>query len=209
MGKKNAIFWNSPIMNDFFMKLHEFFNNKTLKIKNEGLNKIIQRYNFYNISDLINQQIYDNFKQSKSAIIHQIFNNNVNGEDSFFIICFKNTIISINQTSVKLLQNLFSSNDSLTVHFISDSCSTFSKMLKIKNLISFANSSFEEEIETFSKEIELKTELNSAEFEMWNIISSCISGYLIRESYEKTDKNRLLSFQNFYINKKNVFMSKY
>lgn len=96
-------------------------------------------------------------------------------------------------------KNLFSSNDNITVYFKSDSNSTFTEMLKIKNLISNLDSNLEEEIYNFSQKIEIETQFNSTEFKLWRIIRTCLSKYLIIESHEKTVKNRLLSFQNFCI----------
>ena len=89
---------------------------------NKRLNEVIKNYQLFYVQENLEfdqkEIIFQNFKDSKIAIINQVKETTSNDENKFLIICFKNSIIMINQASLIFLLDLFNSNLELTIYFL-------------------------------------------------------------------------------------------
>lgn len=106
-------------MLDNYLKFSRLLKENIIEIRNKRLGKVIRTYNFYDACQIIdlnkNPTIYQNFRESKVAIINQCKEQNSNES---FILCFKQTIIFFNQSTFTFLGNLFSSNSDLSFYLI-------------------------------------------------------------------------------------------
>lgn len=100
-----------------------------------------------------NQQTFKDFKDTKVTVINQ--------KNNYFIICFKKTVVLIQQTSINILHQLFSYNPILENN--------------INGLVSTIRKSGCNIIDQIKKP---------------ESILKCISMYLILKSYENTKKKK-------------------
>ncbi|KAK8883485.1 hypothetical protein M9Y10_042577 [Tritrichomonas musculus] len=167
--------------------------NKNIKIKNQKLNSIFSGYSFIHLSVEFdfnkNQSVINNFNESKLAIIHQFTKENIN----VYVICFKKTLMIFDDNSISLLQTFLSENSNLTVYFLFRQIPEYFNIIKNQKII---DNIFIQEISNFDKKFVFNKRLNDKMEEIWKTVRSCISGYLIKESYTKLNKNRLIDFNN-------------
>lgn len=132
-------------------------------------------------------KILENFKKSKIILISQYNEAKFN----YYAISFSETIIIIKKSLLNQLKNLFSSHTNLNICFSSKSIA-----LNLKNYIdisyneSYYDDFFIEEIDSLKDHIAIKNSSDS-DFQINTEIKSCISGYLIKESYAQTYENEL------------------
>lgn len=112
----------------------------------------------------------------------------------YFIICFKETIILILQSSVALLQSLFSFNPDIKITFLSSAKESFDQQVRINYIESDKNNYFDEEISNLKRPFLIIQRLNSEIKEIFEIVINCISGYLIKQGYEKLNQDRFINF---------------
>ena len=185
----------------------QFLQNKPIRLDNKKLEYTISNYSFYLItqkSDLVNnQQLIVNFKNSKIIIIDYYRKCNQQNKDFFFIVGFENTILIIFQTPLSLLDPLFSVHSELKICFLfcTKNNNDFNINVKFKEIK--INTNFKEEILNFNQNLFIY--LNGLKFdEIWKVIRSCISGYLIKKSYEKANQNRIKDLNSrIFIKQKN------
>lgn len=166
------------------------FNEKTLKLKYKNMNSVIQEYtiNIFTQNNCLNINYNQNFEESMEIMINSC---NINS-NPHFIIGFKQTIIVIDQSSLSLLQKLFSISTNKHLYFLSDIKSIFDKFISVDYQYFFSDSKFDEEISSFNDHLIISQPKIATEIkEILTFIQSCISGYLIKQSYSKLNKNRL------------------
>lgn len=168
-----------------------FFNEKSIVLARKEMNSAIKDYSIHILSKNndfhISQEIFQNFKESKDIIVNAYCSN----QETSYIIGFKKTIIIIDQLSLSVLHNLFSTASDLNIHFLKNEKNTFDKHIKIDYQYSLCDNIFDEEIDSFNSKLMIyKPKLSYNIKEFLSFISSCISGYLIKQSYSKLNKNR-------------------
>lgn len=182
-----------------FMRFVDYLNENNFKIGNQKLDRIVKSFTFVHISQEINigtdEKIFSNFKESNVAIVNQ-FSENTN--TLLFIICFKQTIIIIEQTKIHLLDTLISFNPNLNFYFLNNSDKNFVQSDKLK--IKQQNKTINYQIYSFNKNFQFRQIMRAPMNQIWKVIQHCIAAYMIIESYEKLSKNRLDKFTNFYQN---------
>ena len=99
-------------MNNFdFDTLHDLFHNQKMKTNNNLIDSVIQKFHFY----MINQKyIFDdeiNNKENLSNIIA------VDQCDNYFMICFDDTFILIEDSCKNLLIPFFNKNKKSLIYF--------------------------------------------------------------------------------------------
>ncbi|KAK8880701.1 hypothetical protein M9Y10_003387 [Tritrichomonas musculus] len=174
---------------------------RMIKIKNKKLNEIIQNYIFFHVFEKINldqyPKILSNIRESKTIIINQ--NNKLNQKASanYFFIGFQKTVLLIQQSSLHLLDPLFSNACDLNIIFLSDTKELFNLNSHIRYNETQIYSSFYNDIEIFNKQLKIITNKKSFTKKIWKYIKPCISGYLLYQAYSKSNKNRLdILFKN-------------
>ena len=184
-------------------EFHCIFTKQKIKVINKHIDKVISEYSFLYISsdhgDNFKEKIVQNMIDSKVIIINQFENKIGDGKNKYFIIGFKRTIIVIKQMSITFISDLFSNNSNLIICFLSNAKQIFDQYYKIKyNLLEY-DSIFGNDIFNFNMRVEiinlLHTPITRQFLQIWKSILSCISGYLIKQSYSKLNHNR---FQDFY-----------
>ena len=160
-----------------------------IKSSNQRLEKVLQNFYFYLVGEIYdekeNQLIIQNIKESKLVIINQFLNDST--KDLFFIIGFKNTILFAQDSSLQLIRLLFTNNAQIKFYFIRNTKDIYDKNNSItKDQIFQYTEQFEKEIDTFGKCFQINHAHRDQIYQMRNTIKSCISGYLIGESYFKS-----------------------
>lgn len=179
-----------------FLELHKSISEQNTKLSKKGLKDIAESYSFIYISEngSINEEnkniIYQNIKRSPIIIFDQ--NNKLNEATNkkCFIIGFEQTLIILAKSSNSecFLNKLLFSNLNIPVCFLSNSKSIFDEPNEIKNREILVDSIFLEEIESLHQSFKI---IRNSIFE---IISPCISGYLIKKSYLVKSKYRIEKF---------------
>lgn len=176
------------------LKSPKIFDTKAIKINHEHLDSVIHKYTFLHVkmqSDVDNNKIiYQNISSSNVVIINRY--EEKDPDIIYFIIGFKNTIIIIEESQFLILQPLFSTKKCLKICFLPR---IFDLNLQTKYEIIKSNEShFNQELQSFNYQLLLHRSCSLELKNIWKIIQPCISGYLIKEGYEKTRKNRLEKF---------------
>ncbi|KAK8883568.1 hypothetical protein M9Y10_042662 [Tritrichomonas musculus] len=178
----------------------ERLNSNTIRIPNSILDRIIRSYTFLEISEKIsfenNQDIYHKLSESKIIIINHLKEMNPIIDDRYLFIGFKQTVIIIDQTKLSFLSNLFSSKQNLIICFLSDSKDIFNHSLKVRYTESGCSSKFITEIFNFNKKFSFQQLTKSTLKKIWELMQPCISGYLIKQSYNAIGFDRIHNFFN-------------
>ena len=168
--------------------------------------KILKNYDFLSPSQTFNYQnypsIFKKFNESKLIIInhHEEINNDL--KTFYFIICFENTILIIDKSSSSFIHRLFSSKTNLNILFLTVEKDIFDQYIKIQYNEIELSEYLKKEIISFNKYIDFSKKEKKKFKNLWDNIQSCISGYLINQSYQKLTQNRI---QTFFANEKKFF----
>ena len=153
-------FGNKQISMINILQINALLKNKTSIMSNDGLNKVVQNYTFYYFDTKLdfneNDNIYQKIKESKVLIIGLCAEKKSNFNHFYFIIGFKNTIICIKDSIITLLHSYFSSNDSLTIYFLTNAKELFDHHIKIDYNEIKSSAVFEDEISQFNQYLDLK-----------------------------------------------------
>ena len=178
-------------MDQFYTGLGDNF----MLSSNFRLKRKIESYSFFHVLDKFdfeNKQISENFKKSKIIIINHCNESQTN--EQYFIIGFRKTIISINIKSIYLLFPFFSVSTK-PICFIPGTKAKFDEKIPKKyNEIEY-DLIFKEEIWNLNQFYELQTS-KLRNYEIWKSIQTCISGYLIKESYFNLKQNRMNNIED-------------
>lgn len=185
-------------MQQIFREAFDALNSDEIFLKG----KIIQKYQFYFISkdnrDILQEkEIKDHFKQSNEIIINKYCEcEDINPENCFIIISFEKTVISVEENSLTILQNFLNSKQNVSICFLNDIKKIFDQNIQIEYNETENNIEFKLEIASFNSNLKKQIKKGKSHLKVWNNIKSCISGYMIKESYHKLNHNRL---DNFFI----------
>ena len=167
-----------------------------IKSTNKRLEKVLQNFFLYHIGDTCdeneNQIIIQNIKESNLVIIDKFLNDNK--KDLFFIIGFNNTILFVQDSSLKLIQPLFLHNVQLKFYFLQNTENNFDINITKNQMFQYADK-FDDQIDNFSKCFQINHPREDQVFQMRIAIKLCISGYLIGESYFKLIEEQKNIFQ--------------
>lgn len=183
-----------------FLTFPILLEKETIKIKNNELNKILTKIHFFQLNqplDLNNQNLIQNFKNSKVAVIDQCPCESKTSEETLYLLCFKETLVLFPHPILNFLQNLFNTNTDTNIYCLSSLNDFIFQNKEIKNKIIQSDQFLIEEIANFCKVFNITTFPGSSTKEVWRIIQRSIAGYLIKDSYSKTKEDRYKKFYNF------------
>ncbi|KAK8841493.1 hypothetical protein M9Y10_027112 [Tritrichomonas musculus] len=185
-----------------FFAIYDGFKNNTIKALNKNFDKIIKKYTFLNIFQQFdkkqNYDLFQNYIESAAVIIAQNRPSRQHIDDKYFIITFKNTIIIIKQDSLSFLNPLFQGNPNLTICFLSEVKDIFNQQIKISYKEVILDSILKDEISQLKSELQVN-KLSKPMVNIWNVIKSCISCYLIKQSYQKANFDRMKYFNKNFL----------
>ena len=177
-----------------FINFRIFLEEKKYRIRNPKLNQFLHEHEFiYNhekISFPSHLKIFEKMDQSKVVVIDQL--------EEFFIVCFKKILILINKDNLHFLNPLFIRNSSIIFRFLSHPDPIYIEKTEIKNdqIDTSNDTDFKNEIYQFNKIFTFDHIIDQSFQKIWRVVQSCISGYLIMQSYEISVKNRLKNLEN-------------
>ncbi|KAK8898261.1 hypothetical protein M9Y10_000539 [Tritrichomonas musculus] len=191
-------------MEENFQNISKFLNEETISFVNKKLNPLIQGYNFFFVQEMFisdkNQGIFQNLNESEVAIIDVYEDVDSNDGDRYFIIGFKKTIILIKEFSLAFLHELFSNALNLNIYFLTNNKELIDRfnIYKYKLYQNAKNDLFlKNEIMNFNDKFIFKESKLRLLYKIWSIVDSCITGFLIIQSYIRLkNKDRYDSFSS-------------
>lgn len=197
-------------MLDSFYKFRDCINNKTARIANNYLNRVLHSYSFLHISEIDfnneNQKLFQSLKESNQIIIN--IGEEDNSNERYFLLSFKSNIIFIEQSSLSLIQQFFHDESEVNICFLSnDIKNIFDRAITIKYQEIKVDKIFSCEITSFNSQFDIISRGMSSIYKIWSVIQPCITGFLIKQSYSKLSKNRFKDFnskQNQNLTKKKI-----
>lgn len=180
--------------------------NQDIEIQNKGLDKIIKQYSFVN--DLFSSS-NKNITDSHIIMIDQ----HTNANKKYIILGFNNTIIFLDYSvllldSIAKFFSLFQQNENLQICFLSSSAKDqFNEIIKFQYKEIELDSIFRNEISNFNKNFSISSSNKKSICQIFKVIKTCISGYLIKQAYDKLTKDRIknLMEKTFTEMKLNIF----
>ena len=167
----------------------ELLKDDSFVFANNTIKEIIQSFDFdviNNYQEEISSQINLNIKNSKIIVINQInlFDQSQNKNIIYSILAFEKNLLILNENDTN---KFLSDNTYISVLFL-DKIGQISEISnEIRN-----DSTFSTENDNLKREFTIK-EPNKTFKKIWQLISPCITGYLIKKAYEKTKKDRFLN----------------
>ena len=147
----------------------------------------------YLIFIINNKYLYENINKSKFVLFKQ-YKETTPNDKAYFIVGFQKTIIIIEQSFFSILMTLFLTNRNLIYCFLTKIDDfNFDFVDKCYIIDETNNNQFQNEILYFKNQLILSPIYGKDMNNFWQIIIPCISGYLIKESYLKSNKNCLNS----------------
>lgn len=175
-----------------FIESFQLLNEIKLETKISKQAKLLKDYDFIYLSDKnkINQnEMNQKIKDSNIIIINQYVERSTN--NAFFIIGFRKTIIVINDTQVMILfmKLISSKNKEIAIYYFYNVENSLNYFQELENPKIKCTPNFQDEIISFNNNFEINSSFKQV-IQVWNIIRPCITGYLIRESYDKINNNQ-------------------
>lgn len=176
------------IDNDLYQHFNELQEHK-IKIGNKKLNEIIQNYTFFHVFEEFNldqyPKILSNIKESKAIIINQSDELNQKASAKYFFIGFQKTILLIQQSSIHILEPLFSNVYDLYIIFFSNTKELFDLNTHIRYTEIQAYPLFLNYMEIINEQLKIISNRKPFIKRIWKYIKPCISGYsLYKASYK-------------------------
>lgn len=185
-----------------FSRINELLKESTPRFTKSCFKNLIQNYSFLNISQIsgLNKKeknlLIQNIQISKAFIIDQSYKLNAMTNKTYFLLGFEETLIIHEYSSISTTKSFFQEillyNSEMSICFLSDTKSLISNLLSIQNPEIEADEIFTTEISKF-QEI-LKLDKQKPNMQLWKFIFPCISGYLIKKSYQTLIKYRIREF---------------
>lgn len=148
---------SSLLMINDFLVFKSCLENNNIKVANIILDQVLKKYTLLQFSenfDISNMRdIYQNMKESKEIIINEFKDENQHEKQTYFVICFKETIIIFEHSYKSYLQNFLSNKQDLIIHFLSDSKKLFDDNITIQYKESFSSNFLNSHISTFQKSL--------------------------------------------------------
>lgn len=177
-----------------FLNVNHLLKNNKIMMMNHKMAEVIKNYLFVQIakeSDFENNpEIHKNIKKSSIIVINQYEEKNGNQDNKYFIIGFKQTLISIKQSSIDLIHKLLIICPNLTIYFMNNTKDYFEQYIKIPYKTLEPQKIFESEIFNFKKNVGCYSSSK-----IFDQILSCITARLIQEGYLKTYEDRREKFK--------------
>ncbi|KAK8838429.1 hypothetical protein M9Y10_033055 [Tritrichomonas musculus] len=181
-----------------FLELHDFLKDPNVIFVKNGIKDIFQEYVFIytneraTLKEEEEQSIKQNLNESSIIIIDQN-----QALKKCLVIGFEKTIIlyEISTTTPTFLSKLLSSNSKLPICILPNAKYLIEKAKEIQNPIIEADGFFMEEnmnLTTYFNTIKIINLRNK----VLPLITPCITGYLIKDSYSKLNKNRIEKFNS-------------
>ena len=192
------------------LEFNKLFSKGAIKIANMKLCRVIQEYLFYYIPEKCNLDLNfaQDLKDSKVIIINQFSENISDVIGDYFILSFKKTLVIVSQQSISLFKQLLSINPNVLLCFLSNTENIFKQRIQIENQIVDCDSFFMDLISNFSEQIRIRQTSGQKILPMtWKIIRTSIIGFLIKQAFEKLEKNRFLNFREDKENSKEYDMA--
>lgn len=182
-------------MQELFNNFMIYFNEKIISLTNDFL---LDR--FYNFSFYLATAKNNYFNVSKKPEIIIIDECYVFDEDEYYIVCFNNLLIIVNQRDDCLIKTFLSEYQKTKIFSLSE--------MKNDNLwedsqinnedrfnIFYKDNIFESEIKSFSQNFKIK---NTGLQQFWSIVCPCLCGYLIRRAYINSLINRVQNCDDYF-----------
>lgn len=179
------------------LAFYEKLKNKQDSLVDKRFYKTICDFHLFIFENIINTEIeidtlFENIKESQVIMINHIKETNQMAENIFFVICFKDSLLILHQSSLNFLHTLFTLNSSLHICYMYKTKEYFqNESIQCKEILTDLN--FETEIRNLSNHFKLFTTDKTIK-DIWPIISQTISGYLIKKSYFQISYNRIQNF---------------
>ena len=176
--------------------------NFAQKITNAKLKEAIQDYSLHYLSpekevDFFQYQykeISTNLKNSTVLIIDKFQNPEV-VTDEYFLLCFKKTIIVIEQPNISfIIHPLLKINDKIEFFFLNNTKEFFDDDIIIHSKELNDNDLFYSELYAFRSCFQIPRSENALYSKICRIICPCLSAYFIKEGYNKSNTNRITDF---------------
>ena len=181
-----------------FSRINELLNESAPSFTKSCFKNLIQNYSFLNISQIsgLNKKeknlLIQNIQSSEAFIIDQSYKLNEMTNKTYFLLGFEETLIIHEYSSISTTKSFFQEillyNSEMSICFLSDTKSLISNFLSIQNPEIEADENFTTEISEFQKI------LKPNNMQLWKFIFPCISGYLIKKSYQTLIKYRIREF---------------
>lgn len=173
---------------------------KFLKSSQQTIISILIRfYRFRFISEnfeyLAESFIYSDFKNSQVVVIDHYIDKEENAP--YFIISFKQALLTVLQSSISLLQPLFAYKPKITICFLSNCKEIFDQNIQIQYNEILYDSAFGSEIFNFSQKINRQITNDNQVDKFLKIVGPCLYGHLIKESYAKLNYNVNLKSESY------------
>ena len=190
-------------MLDNFDKFNRLLQDDAISFVNEKFMKILKLFSFHHISENFDldkhQEIKTNIKDSEVIMINSCVSDD--HKDTFLFIGFKKTLLAIDISfSLSFLNILLTSSNS-PIYILPNTKEIFNNCVNFKicnPIIEDDSKSFFDEITKFSDNINIKSKVEQPIIKIWKSIRQCITGYLIKQSYEKLNQiqNQFSSIEN-------------
>lgn len=175
-------------------KIREFYDYLEGK---EDFHFVRNNYYFYvpaNYHILEDGNVINRMKFAKAVLIDHYIQPNEK-DSSYIIICFFNVVLTIKESSLLCLKELFSNKKDISICYLSDSRDIFCHYIKNKYKIIKNDDVFQEEITNFIKRYIESPETDSSINKIITIIGPALFGSFIKDAYIKT--NNYKRFSNF------------
>lgn len=167
-----------------FENLQDFFSSKSMKMKNDLFNPVIQQYDLLILTNDNHQQEISKLKNKNKIIMCDFQKDN-------YIACLDNKIIIIKKSDDAIINYFISYFNYSTIYYTSNECKKILEDICSDISINFSQENqddfISDELPNFLKEF-IPVNVNRKD---WNIISKCLSGYLIKKAYMQSNFNRI------------------
>ena len=184
-------------MNSNLKYFQNMFNSHQIKMKNEFLDKISQKFTIFYVTQLEDIKTINNTKNETNFIFIDTMECN---QEEFLIIFFEQKIILISKTNISLLESFFTNNSNSKIIVISNEIEEIiSKYVHIdkqesKEMTEVFDSINYNEISRFFNSFIVKISSNKQINYIWHELQRSILSCIVQKSYLKMNKNRLLNF---------------
>ncbi|KAK8888304.1 hypothetical protein M9Y10_039370 [Tritrichomonas musculus] len=126
----------------------------------------------------------------------------------YFILCFDYILVIIPQEKINLLHLFFSKNTNASIYCFSDDIEQDLHNLFKQNNLNFSkiftksqHKYFVEDIKSFASKFEITIDISKTHEEvenLWNIITECISSFLLEKSYQNSEFDRIQNHKEIF-----------
>lgn len=183
-------------MQKVFNSFRSYLNNNLIKFEKESLETLIKKFSFYYITNM-NSKDYISYQKlfiTKAHIIIMDICKFLN--ETYFIFCFDYILFIIRENDISFLNYILNFNIKSQIYVFKTNKNQLSQLIESKKFnITFIDGNFQEEIDSFSNDFDIKNiELKS----FWNKINKCIEGFLIKNAYKNSFTDRVINYNKYF-----------